>query len=634
MVTDEDLLERCLSGDTRAFGALVERHESAVCAVSFAVTGDREISEDVAQDAFLAAWKSLPALREPERFKSWACGIARNLARKARGLRGRVAAVEAEPVDSSPNAEELIDTTNREAAVWAALEQLSPTYREPLVLYYREGRSTKEVASALGLSISTVEQRLSRGRKHLRAEVTDMVERTLEERPTRGRISAAVVGTIEAGGIPVGESVPGSHAPSPAKTTSSAMKTVLIASAAIATLGLGAVAISSTQDDSASSSATAASSSKQAVTDAARAADMPPSEVAAARPQFAHAQPKSEVEHDNATASSDLAPAFRGAFEITPLGDGRVAMDVRGGKSKMTSMSTGGDPPSAVGHIEGKVVDAQGRPVEGAVVLGGSHLTMTFGTALSSSAGVVTDARGSFVLPAYSAERLVVLAAHHEHGMSRLAYNSTSDAETSLRLEPFAYVEGTVREGDGGIPARVILLGSKKPRVMFGGSTEDDGTYRLGPLPPGTYTGVASTAMNDPGNVTKFAETPAKLTSDAQLKLDFTALEGTLLTIEQGVPEGSDLKTVRYGVFSGAREIATVEAFDRAIKDGPRDEVSYLLRGGIDANSEPVNFNALEPGTYTACACVTARDDVDTLSCEQVEVAANDVTVVEFPPAD
>ena len=80
-------------------------------------------------------------------------------------------------------------------------------------------------------------------RKQLRSEVMDMVEQTLEERPPRGRVSAAVVAAIEAGGFPVGGSTPASDAPTP-EASSNLMKTVLIATAAIATVGVSAYALS------------------------------------------------------------------------------------------------------------------------------------------------------------------------------------------------------------------------------------------------------------------------------------------------------------------------------------------------------------------------------------------------------
>jgi DNA-directed RNA polymerase specialized sigma24 family protein len=85
--SDGSLLESVQQGDIAAFGQLVRRHQSLVCAVAFSIVIDRAQSEDVAQDAFLALWESASSIRDPDRIRSWLCNTTRNLARRA--LRGR-----------------------------------------------------------------------------------------------------------------------------------------------------------------------------------------------------------------------------------------------------------------------------------------------------------------------------------------------------------------------------------------------------------------------------------------------------------------------------------------------------------------------------------------------------------------
>jgi RNA polymerase sigma factor (sigma-70 family) len=82
--SDAELLEASRRGERDAFGALIERYQGVVSAVSYSRTGDHALGEDVAQETFIAAWRQLGQLREPGRLRSWLCGIARNLARKAR----------------------------------------------------------------------------------------------------------------------------------------------------------------------------------------------------------------------------------------------------------------------------------------------------------------------------------------------------------------------------------------------------------------------------------------------------------------------------------------------------------------------------------------------------------------------
>lgn len=181
---DGRLVELCLQGNRNAFARIVERHQSMVCAIAYSACGDVGRSEDLAQDTFVAAWRKLGELQDPEKLKSWLCGIARNLSHNslrrqqrtptalAGEFPGETAAQEATPREEAISREE-------EALMWRALETLAPEYREPMVLFYREGQSVEKVAAALGLSGEAVRQRLSRGRVMLNDRVAKTVERTL-----------------------------------------------------------------------------------------------------------------------------------------------------------------------------------------------------------------------------------------------------------------------------------------------------------------------------------------------------------------------------------------------------------------------------------------------------------------------
>lgn len=203
--TDIELVEASAAGQIEAFASLVEQYQSLVCAVSYSATGDRALSEDVAQETFVAAWNGISELREPSKLRGWLCGIARNLSSKAlRRVRREVpgdvetqAAIDDDRTAPSPLDEALDNESDR--LVWEALERIPEAYREPLVLFYREDQSTRQVADALGLSENAVQQRLSRGRQHLKANVADLVERTLERtKPSKGFV-AGVVAVIASG---------------------------------------------------------------------------------------------------------------------------------------------------------------------------------------------------------------------------------------------------------------------------------------------------------------------------------------------------------------------------------------------------------------------------------------------------
>lgn len=200
-IGDAELVSLSLRGDREAFGAIIARYQSLICALTFSSCGDRGRSEDLAQETFINAWKSLGELQEPARLKSWLCGIARNLTQNALRRAQRTPTAWAEPLapDTAGGTEDpLTEVASREeeALVWQTLEAMAPEYREPLVLFYREGQSTRAVAEALDLSEDAVAQRLSRGRAMLRENVARTVEGALVKGMPGKAFTAAVLATL------------------------------------------------------------------------------------------------------------------------------------------------------------------------------------------------------------------------------------------------------------------------------------------------------------------------------------------------------------------------------------------------------------------------------------------------------
>ncbi len=183
---DAELVAASLSGDRAAFGRIVSRYQSLVCSVTYSATGNLTLSEDVAQETFVTAWRQLAELREPAKLRAWLCGIARNLLHNTLRRLGREPSQSGETLDaaaelSSPEEAPGAQTIRREeeAILWQALERIPELYRAPLILFYREGRSVEQTAALLDLSEDVVRQRLTRGRKQLADEVTAFVEGTL-----------------------------------------------------------------------------------------------------------------------------------------------------------------------------------------------------------------------------------------------------------------------------------------------------------------------------------------------------------------------------------------------------------------------------------------------------------------------
>jgi len=141
LLSDEELVELSRNGDREAFGRIVGRYQSLICALTYSATGDVARSEDLSQETFLAAWRALVNLKEPRSLKSWLCGIARHVIQESRRRAGRDplraagsldhSAIEAAP-ESAPAAS-LVVSEDEKALLWRVLEGLPENYCEPLV---------------------------------------------------------------------------------------------------------------------------------------------------------------------------------------------------------------------------------------------------------------------------------------------------------------------------------------------------------------------------------------------------------------------------------------------------------------------------------------------------------------------
>jgi RNA polymerase sigma factor (sigma-70 family) len=198
---DAELVERGMLGDTAAFGVIVERYQGLVCGLAYSACGNAHLSEDLAQETFIAAWGQLRSLREPEKLKAWLCGIARNVINSHLRKQERTPTAQAArlpeslpaPVDSPS---ERAMSRQEEALVWRALEALPENYREPLVLFYRQQESVATVAALLDLSEDAVKQRLSRGRAMLTEQVGRLVQDSLRKSGPGRAFSLAVIAAL------------------------------------------------------------------------------------------------------------------------------------------------------------------------------------------------------------------------------------------------------------------------------------------------------------------------------------------------------------------------------------------------------------------------------------------------------
>lgn len=202
MSSDAQLVRETIAGKTEAFAQIVERYKALVSSIAYNCVGHLAESEEIAQEVFLTAWREMKSLREPEKLRSWLCGIARRMAANRSRCSTRNVLHGAAPLEVAENKAsagtqptDAVITHEEESLMWHALEQIPENYREPLILYYREENSLQKVAAALEISEEAARQRLSRGRKLLQEQVATLVESALR-RSTPGR--AFTFGVISA----------------------------------------------------------------------------------------------------------------------------------------------------------------------------------------------------------------------------------------------------------------------------------------------------------------------------------------------------------------------------------------------------------------------------------------------------
>ncbi len=202
------LVLRAKEGDVRAFEAMVSRYQNLACSVAYGACGDLHLSEEIAQEAFISAWRHLGQLKDPAVFRSWLCGIVRNKAadrrRKDLGhdqlyLTTKDGDAGARETDPGPSPAEQAADADETEMVLRQLRQLPEIYREPMILFYRSGESVAGVAQQLDLSEDVVRQRLVRGRAMLAERIEQALGGALRATMPPPGFAAGVVGLLGAG---------------------------------------------------------------------------------------------------------------------------------------------------------------------------------------------------------------------------------------------------------------------------------------------------------------------------------------------------------------------------------------------------------------------------------------------------
>jgi RNA polymerase sigma-70 factor (ECF subfamily) len=170
--SDTTLVLAARAGEKWAQEALFKRHARTVNGLAYRLLGRDEEVDDLVQEAFLAALRSLDRLENPQAFAAWLCSILVRTAHKTlrrRAMLTRLGLRRSTPIDPdvvvSRNAPP--DVRSELEAIYGVLERMRPEVRVALVLNRVEGLSVPEISDRMGLSVSTVKRRLAAGERRL-----------------------------------------------------------------------------------------------------------------------------------------------------------------------------------------------------------------------------------------------------------------------------------------------------------------------------------------------------------------------------------------------------------------------------------------------------------------------------------
>jgi RNA polymerase sigma-70 factor (ECF subfamily) len=180
-VTDDELVARAREGDAAAFGELVLRHQAAVFRAALAATGSAPDADDVAQEAFLLAFRRLRSFREASSFRTWLLSITWNQAINRRRASTRwwrrvisfgdagSSRTAAEFASAAYTPEQLAGAEELRCAIGRAIAALPRKLRDTLLLAQSGDYSHEEIAAMLGAPAGTIKWRVSEARRQVKA---------------------------------------------------------------------------------------------------------------------------------------------------------------------------------------------------------------------------------------------------------------------------------------------------------------------------------------------------------------------------------------------------------------------------------------------------------------------------------
>ncbi|HEY0896306.1 MAG TPA: sigma-70 family RNA polymerase sigma factor [Sphingobacteriaceae bacterium] len=186
--SDIELIGQVLGGNEGAYAALVRRHQRYVFTLALRFTRNRENAEEIAQDVFVKAYRSLHTFRRTSRFSTWLYSIAYTTAMTSL-RKNRIGTVpmddETLPADLAEPESDLradgIEQKSRDEYLNLAIGGLMPDDAVIITLFYKGEQSLEEIAATLGIESNAVKVRLYRARQRLKGRLEMLLQQEVKE---------------------------------------------------------------------------------------------------------------------------------------------------------------------------------------------------------------------------------------------------------------------------------------------------------------------------------------------------------------------------------------------------------------------------------------------------------------------
>lgn len=183
MNDSDDLIARVTSGDDEAFGVIFEHHSRFIYKFIYAMLGDRSVAEELTQETFLAAYKSIHGLRGDAQLRTWLCAIAKNVVYKSLRLRRKEGTNSGEQIESLGATDDRILPPDKEVLsqelnhlIRSALALLDADKRLVFTLKELQHLSYKEISDITGAGIPKLKTDLHRAKIEMRRALSPYLE--------------------------------------------------------------------------------------------------------------------------------------------------------------------------------------------------------------------------------------------------------------------------------------------------------------------------------------------------------------------------------------------------------------------------------------------------------------------------